>query len=174
VFLTLRHLNKKEGTRAMYRAGGSIAISGAARAQFAVAPNPDDPNEKVFVPIKYNLGPRPHSLTYTIEAAGDSSRIVWGGQSDLSAADVLRGQSDGGSNRVDRAKEIIADILGRGPCGENEVRTACDQAGVSLSTYRRARKALGVTSEKTDFHGEWLLSLPSTNGHVHEGAQNDF
>lgn len=167
VFLILRHLNKREGTRAMYRACGSIAISGAARAQFAVAPNPDDPSERVFVPVKYNLGPRPHSLTYTIEAHEGSSRIIWGGQTELTAADVLKGQSESsGSSKTGTARAIIADILGRGPRGENEVKAACEQAGLSTSTYWRARKALNIQSERAGFggKGQWLLSLPSTNG----------
>lgn len=158
--LMLRHQNKKENSKAMYRAGGSIAITGASRAAFAVAANPDDPEERIFVPIKHNLGPRPHSLSYRIEAARDASRIVWGGQSNLTANDVLRGSSEHQGGKVDTAKEIITDILSGGPRGENEVKTACEQAGISNSTYCRARKALRVKSEKTAFHGEWLLSLP--------------
>ncbi len=164
--LVLRHLNKKENLRSIYRGGGSIAIVAAARAAFAIAPNPEAPNEKVFAAIKHNLGPRPHSLTYTIEPAGDSSRIAWGGQTDLTAADVLKGQPEGGSNKTGKAKAIIADILGRGPRGENEVKAACEQAGLSISTYWRARRALGVESERAGFgsSGQWLLSLPSANG----------
>jgi putative DNA primase/helicase len=162
--LMLRHQNKKEGTRAMYRAGGSIAITGAARAAFAVGQNPDDADEKIFVPIKHNLGPRPHSLSYRIEAHGDSSRIVWGGQSDLTAADVLKGQSEsGGGNKTDKAKGIIADVLSGGPRGENEVKQACEAAGISNSTYWRARRQLEVRSEKTGYQGEWLLSIPGAN-----------
>ncbi len=163
--LMLRHQNKKENSKAMYRAGGSIAITGAARAAFAVGPNPDDPEEKILVAIKHNLGPRPHSLSYRIEAAGDASRIAWGGQSNLTANDVLKGGSESSSGgKVDTAKEIIIDILSGGPRGENEVKTACEQAGISRATYWRARKDIGVKSEKTAFHGEWLLSLPAETG----------
>lgn len=169
-FVVLRHMNKREGTRAMYRAGGSIAITGACRAAFAVAPNPDDPTEKVFVPIKHNLGPRPHSLTYRIEAYGDSSRIVWGGQTELTASDVLKAQPETNQgNKFEQAKAIIADVLSSGPRGENEVKTAIEQSGLSYSTYWRARRAMGVRSEKTAFNGEWLLSLPAES----EGYQDD-
>lgn len=162
--IMLRHQNKKESTKAMYRAGGSIAITGASRAAFAVGPNPDDPDEKIFVAIKHNLGPRPHSLSYRIEAAGDASRIVWGGQSSLTANDVLsNGGEARGGGKVETAKEIIIEILKSGPRGENEVKTACEQAGISRTTYWRARKELGVKSEKTAFQGEWLLSLPTEN-----------
>lgn len=159
--LMLRHQNKKENTKAIYRAGGSIAITGAARAAFAVAPNPDNPDEKVFVPIKHNLGPRPHALSYRIESAGDSSRVVWGGQIDMSAADALKGQADTGGNKTDKAKQIIEDVLSGGPRGESEVKDECERAGISNSTYWRARKQLNVQSEKAGYQGEWLLSLPN-------------
>ncbi len=167
--LWLRHLNKKENLRGMYRGGGSIAISAAARAVFAIAPHPEEPGVKVLAPIKHNLGPRPHSLTFTIEAVGSTSRIVWGGQTDLTAADVLKShEKPSGGSKADAAKGIISEILGQGPRGENEVRTACTEAGVSERTYWRARTSLGVQAEKTDFRGEWLLSMPSANGVCHE------
>ena len=155
----------------MYRGGGSIAIVAAARAAFAIAPHPDEPGVKVFAPVKHNLGPRPHSLTYSIEAHGDTSRIVWGGETDLTAADVLqpRTSDDAGGSKVAAAKKIIFDVLIHGPRGENEVKRACLDAGSSERTYWRARKDLGVRSEKTpEFRGEWLLSLPSVNGECHD------
>jgi hypothetical protein len=168
-WLILRHLNKKEGTRALYRGGGSVSITGAARAAFAVGPHPDDPSKKVFVAVKHNLGPRPDSLVYTIEAAHDSSRIAWEGGTTLTAADVLGATGSGGKGgKTDLAKEIILGILEPGPRGENEVKGACEQAGVSESTYWRARKSLGILSEKSGFRGEWLLSLPAVNGVNHE------
>lgn len=154
----------------MYRGGGSIAIVGAARAAFAVAPDPGDATRKVFVAVKHNLGPRPASLTYTIEPFGETSRIAWGGQTDLTAADVLKSNQRGGSNagKVERAKEIIGECLGGGPRGENEVKSACADAGLSERTYWRARKELGIVSEKTEFQGQWLLSMPCTNGASHD------
>lgn len=169
-WLFLRHMNKKEGTRSMYRGGGSISITGAARAAFAVGAHPDDPTKKVFVPIKHNLGPRPESLVYRIEAAGDSSRIVWEGATTLTAGEVLgASNSRSGGSKVETAKGIIAGVLDAGPRGENEVRGACEQAGVSRASYWRARKDMGVLSEKSAaFQGEWILTMPSLNGSSHE------
>jgi putative DNA primase/helicase len=168
VVLLLAHMNKKTGTSSMYRAGGSIAIIGAARSAFAVAPNPEDPTEKVMVPLKHNLGPRPHSLTYCIESAGDVGRIAWGEQSSLQAADVLKGEHAGGSGgkgsaKTDHAKEIISELLADGPRGSNEVLTACIEAGLSERTYHVARKSLGIVSERVGFgsEGQWLLTLPA-------------
>jgi hypothetical protein len=167
--LVLRHFNKKEGLRSMYRGGGSVAIIAAARAAFALAPHPDEPGVKVFAPVKHNLGPRPHSLTFTIEPHSGVSRIEWTGQTELTAADVLRSPKQGASGgKLELAKGIIAEILERGPRGENEVRAALKEAEISDRTYWRARKDLRVQSEKTGFQGQAMLSLPSTNGHTED------
>ena len=151
----------------MYRGGGSVAIVGACRAAFAVAPNPEDSSEGVFVPIKYNLGPKPPSLTYTIEAAGNSSRIVWGDTIDLSAADVLKAKRGaGGNTKLDRAKEILEETLAWGPRPEKEILNACEHENISRRTYFQARKEMGIHSEKEKgkFGGQWILSMLSNNG----------
>jgi hypothetical protein len=168
-WILLSHLNKKANTPTLYRTGGSIALIGAARAAFTFGPHPDDPTKNVFAPLKHNLGPRPHSLTYTIEPYGDTSRIVWGGQTHLTAGDVLATHSEkSGESKTEMAKGIIVQMLCRGPRGESEVFTACKQAGISETTYRRARSDLGVLSDKAGFQGKWQLSLPRTNGVWHD------
>src|SRR5690606_20145428 len=109
--------------------------------------------------------PMPKSIGFTIEQCGATSRVVWGGTSDHTADDILgnHGKS-GGSSKLEQAKGIIADILGVGPRGENEVKQACLGEGISFSTYKRARQQLKVRSEKTDFDGEWMLTLPDSEG----------
>ncbi len=110
--LLLRHLNKKENLRSMYRGGGSVAIVAAARAAFTIGSHPEEPGVKVFAPVKHNLGPRPHSLTFEIEACGDSSRIRWGGQSDLTASEIMNpGKREG--SKFDEAKADYFGCSGR-------------------------------------------------------------
>jgi hypothetical protein len=171
-WLLLGHPNKREGAKSHYRAGGSVAILAAARAGFAVGQHPDDPTTKVFCPVKFNLGPRPHSLTFNIEPAGQVSRIVWGGQTDLTAADVLKAEAPkGGSNKLETAKQIIVELLSDGPRGSNEVLGACEAAGIGERTYHSARKALGVKSERVGgmaANGQWLLTM-AANGYHDEG-----
>jgi hypothetical protein len=167
--LWLRHFNKKEGSRAMYRGSGSVAINAAARAVFAIGPHPDDRDIKVLAPIKHNLGPRPPSLEYSLEVKGDVSVIAWRGETSLTAAEVLKNHEKGsGGAKTEAAKEIIIDMLSKGPRGSNEVEEACKAANISRGTYWNARRALRVKSDKTDFNGNWLLALPSTNGHHNE------
>lgn len=158
----IRHLNKKSGTHAMYRGGGSIAIAGASRSVLLVGRDPEDPDSRILASVKSNLCKSPASLRFHIEAHGDTSRVVWGDQCDLQANDLLgQDHKPGGGSKLETAKAILVDVLSNGPRGESEVLDAIESAEISTATYWRARKALNVHSEKTGFGktGEWLLSL---------------
>jgi hypothetical protein len=87
--MLVRHLNKLTGGAAIYRGGGSIGITGAARSSLVVGRHPDNPSVCVLAGIKSNLGPLRRSITYSHEPAGDVSRIAWGGECDLAADDIL-------------------------------------------------------------------------------------
>ena len=143
----------------MHRGGGSIGIIGAARAGFMVGRDPENDEEMIFACIKMNLAREPTSLAYTTVTSGDTSRIEWSGESDVSASDLVAKPGGKSAPKLQQAKEIISDILADGPRGENEVKTACTKEDVSYRTYHRERKELNVQSEKTSFRGEWLLSM---------------
>ena len=162
--LLVRHLNKKSGLSAKYRGGGSIGITGAARAVFMVGEDPTDTESRILAPVKCNLAPEPPSLRFHIESVATTSRVSWGDSCDVSASDMLGSVKTSKGGKLDRAKEIIEDILSVGPRGSNEVMQACKGEGIGDSTYHKARKDLGVKSEKEGLTGGWLLSLPSTNG----------
>ncbi|QEG35118.1 AAA family ATPase [Bythopirellula goksoeyrii] len=167
--LLVRHLNKKTGSHAIYRGGGSIGITGAARSVLMVGQDPADSDSRILAPVKSNLGPEPPSLRFSIESLEGTSRVVWGDSCDVKACDLLKqdGKPSGGSKQQ-QAESIINDILGNGPRGENEVLQACEDAGISKATYWRARQKLEVQSEKVGFNDGWMLSLPSNNGVCHE------
>jgi hypothetical protein len=170
----IRHLNKKSGTHAMYRGGGSIAISGASRSVLLVGRDPEDPDTRILASVKSNLCEAPRSLRFEIESYGDTSRVVWGDACDLRADDLLQQErKPGGGSKLEQAKEILQGVLSGGPRGEGEVLDEIESAGISQSTYWRARKSIGVLSEKTGYQGLWMLSLPSTNG-FHKGNHDEF
>lgn len=161
--LWIRHLNKRSGGNVLYRGGGSIAFVGLARSAFIVAPSQDDPESRVFACMKSNLAKFPPSLLFSIEDVGDSSRVVWGGATDATASDLFQHENPGGGgSKLEQAKSIINDVLCAGPRGESDVLAEIEKAGISSSTYWRARRAIGVMSEKVaEFQGQWLLSLPN-------------
>ena len=54
-FVLLRHLNKNTGAAAIYRGGGSIGITGAARASLLLARDQANPDQRVLAVIKSTL-----------------------------------------------------------------------------------------------------------------------
>lgn len=140
---------------------GSRAFTGLARAVWHVAAAPDDASRRLMLPGKANLAAKQRGLAFRIE--GDPPAVRWEREPiDAEADEVLsRGPASQSQGKLQRAREIIQSALRNGPRGEREVLGACEEAGVSKSTYWRARRGLGVLSEKTEFAGEWLLSLPN-------------
>jgi hypothetical protein len=169
-WIIIRHLNKRPGVAAIYRGGGSIGIVGAARAGFVVGSDPEDDTQRIFAQVKGNLAPPVPSLRFSIESVGDTSRIRWGEHCDVSAhalCEQPKERTRGG--KCEAAKDLLQTILADGSRGSNEIETAMEDAGISKSTYWRARRELGVEAEKSGFNdGQWLLSLPIVNGFHHE------
>src|SRR5262245_50743113 len=55
--LLVRHLNKRGGSRSLYRGGGSIAFLGACRSGWLIARDPQAPSQCVLAQVKNNLAP---------------------------------------------------------------------------------------------------------------------
>jgi RecA-family ATPase len=87
--IVLRHLNKATGGPAIYRGGGSIGISGAARSALVVGRDPDDESRLVLAVVKSNLAATAPSLAYRIVDRSGVAAIDWEGASDLTASQLL-------------------------------------------------------------------------------------
>jgi hypothetical protein len=164
--IVIRHWTK--GTisdKAIHRGAGSIGIAGAARVVMAVGSHPDADGDdpRVLATVKNNLGPHAPSLMFGIEVddARDVSRIVWGGQTDLSADALMVAKSDEEKTAVDDAVEFLREELKSGPVQQAILKKAWDG---SWSTLRRAKSKLNVRSSKAGFGGAgsgWTWSLPT-------------
>lgn len=177
--LVIRHLNKATGGNSLYRGGGSIGIIGAARSGFLVAADPDDENHRVIASTKANLCRTPESLAFHLEDCGEAARVVWDGASTHSANELLAipmNAEEGAA--LAEAKKILTDILSEGPVAAKEIERQARDAGVSGSTLRRAKEALGVRSKKYGMGGGWVWELPEdvqplNNGHLEHLREND-
>src|SRR5262249_11201163 len=74
VLVWILHLNKNTEHRAIFRAGGSVAFTAAARVAIAVGPHPHDPDRHAITQSKNNLTRRPCGWTFTIH----DQHIEWG------------------------------------------------------------------------------------------------
>lgn len=170
-FVLIRHLNKGNFGNALYRGGGSIGIIGAARSGLLVVKDPDDENVRIFGSTKSNLGKPMPSWKYRIaETEAGSPVIHWEGQSERSASDLLNAAGDRDTtSKLEAACDLLRNVLKDGAHTEEHLKDQAKAQGISLATLRRAKKVLGVESEKVGVGkmGYWLWTL------LDKGDQDD-
>jgi hypothetical protein len=176
----IRHLNKSGGSQAIYRGGGSIGISGAARSVLLVGTHPEDPTKRVLAPVKSNLSRSPDALVF--EATGvavpnpgggapiEAVRISWGGAVDMTANSLLAANTESAKDDPAPGKtaavEFLRDVLRAGPVPTKAVLKEAREAGFSQRTLERARAMLGVKAAKAGMTGPWSWYLPAEDRHL--------
>jgi hypothetical protein len=164
--ILIRHLNKLNGGAAIYRGGGSIGISGAARSVLMVGKNPADPQQFILAPVKCNLCAKPPALTYSImTAGGDASIIGWGQETSLSADDLLGCQSQKGSV-AEECAELIRELLADGPKLAEDMVDELRANGFKENAIRYGRKKAKVRAFRKGFgeDGKWWWELQKEKG----------
>ncbi|HWV24427.1 MAG TPA: AAA family ATPase [Thermomicrobiales bacterium] len=175
----IMHVGKSgDGRRAAQRLLGSTAFTALARSVIMVADLPDDqqPDDvetggkhKVMQVVKSN---------YTIPAAAQGFRrpldgpIAWLGASPVGieecfAATVPTGKR--GPEPMERkdAETLLREVLADGPMKASEIMATMKSMGLSVSSVRRAKGTLGVSSFRQAYNGPWMWKLPLTS----QGAQ---
>src|SRR5215216_3712985 len=173
----VRHLSKGEGKNPVYRGGGSIGIIGAARIGALVAKDPKDEERRVLAPVKNNLAVHPKSLLYTLEEAPNGAvRVVWAGESEYSASELLQSVQPDRADTRREAQDFLVSVLSGGPVPKAQVEEEARAANISDSTLRRAKTSLGVIPERENAvggergTGRWVWKLPAT-GATDRGVQ---
>lgn len=165
VVLAVSHPPKAPQAKAINSVTGSLAYVAAARIVLMAIDEPDS-ERLVILSVKNNIGPMAAGLGYWIVAhdLGNgivSSGIEWDQEPvAVTANEALRASGAGAPGAVDEAKEFLEQFLADGPHTATEVREAAEANGIAKRTLARAKKELGVISEKGDFEGGWSWSLP--------------
>ena len=113
--------------------------------------------------LAYRLAPDPNGR------AGDGVRLEWlAGSISANVDDLLRqqqeNQRDGGTGKLQAAKELWRRLLAEGPCLVKEIEQRARQAGISESTLNRARWDLGVECHRQGFGAGSKLYATLPNG----------
>lgn len=69
-------------------------------------------------------------------------------------------QGDNPESAMDRAKELILDMLEAGPTDAAGILAVAEGDGISERTMQRAAESLGVVKTKAGFSGGWMWALP--------------
>jgi len=156
--LMICHLNKSQGVGAGDRFNGSTAWPAVSRSAWLVGQHPHDEKQRVIVPVKNNLGDDKTGFAYTIEGCNTetgipTSRIVWAGETELAANDVINGPAKSPDDPEDQsakanAARFLAEQLKDGPKASREIWEASREAGIAEKTLKRAKKDMGIESVK--------------------------
>jgi hypothetical protein len=154
--VVVRHLTKATGGSAVYRGGGSIGITAAARGVLLASKHPHDPDRRVLAVVKSNLGLRPLSMTYAMTGAA-AAKVEWGEACDIWADDLLGGLVQLAAPEWRKAAAWLAQQLAGGPRPARRLLDAAARHGWTARQLARARRRLGVASDKTRDGWVWRL-----------------
>jgi hypothetical protein len=160
--VAVTHLSKSGGTKAVYRAMGSLAFAAAARAVWVIAKDQDDPQRRLLLPSKLNLSQDPDGLAYRIKegcVAWETDPVHMHADDACAAELQASGGKPRGSERRE-AKEWLIDELAAGRRPSKEIIEYGKECGFSEKTLRRAYAEIGVKPTKESFDGQWLWRLP--------------
>ena len=165
----ISHLNKAGGgNEALMRVMGSLAFVAAARAAFAVVKDQDDPERRLFLPLKNNIGNDTTGFSFRIEPVSlpggiETSAIRWGDEAITVTADEAMTSNDPEEmSALDEAVEFLESILAAGAMAAKELKANAKDAGIAERTLIRAKKTLGIKPKKVGFMGDskWVWELP--------------
>ena len=161
--LAVTHLNKNQGSSAMYRATGSLAFVAAARSVWLVARDKDDKARRLMLPIKNNIGPDTGGLAFTVVPSEGNSKvpvISWYADAVTTTADEALEPAKKQGAKVTTAGEWLTKMLADGPVLVSEIKAQAEVDEFSWRTIERAKSALDIESIKDGYQSpaKWKIA----------------
>jgi len=136
----ISHLSKDTNRQAIHRTLGSVAFTAAARTVWLVSADRENPDRRLFVPVKNNLAPLAKSLAFRI----DGMAVVWeDGDFEYEADDVLAAGKEEPGALAD-AGQWLLEVLADGRIRSGDIFTMAAKEKISEKTLRRAKAKIGV------------------------------
>jgi hypothetical protein len=157
--LALHHETKGGNARAMLSTLGTVAVSGCARAMFAVGEDPDGDGKeaRAFACAKMSIAPMPPGIGFEIVTSRNkAARVVWGDvRPGLVADDFARGRNRSGRTPSGESQcaSLVADLVaaGDGWAFAADAIKQLGQAGYGERMARRAMERAGLTSSRVSY-----------------------
>ncbi len=151
------HFTKPTGNgnkSAIYRVMGSVGFAAAARIVFGIMKDPDNADRRLFLPIKNNLGQDKQGFVYeikpiTLENNIFTSKIEWLNEKiDATANDILNPPLKIESPKLETAKDLLTNLLKKGPILLSEIRKKFTEQGFSIDRLYAAKSALNIIEDQ--------------------------
>ena len=151
--ILIGHMNKNSNGKSSYRGLGSIDFQAAARSVLIVGRLKDEPDVRVMCHVKSSLAAEGKSIAFRLDK---ESGFQWIGEYDISADDLLSGDTRGQKSRI--AKEFLLDILADGGMAQKKIEEEAIKQGIKKKTLRNAKQELEIDSVKQGNQWFWILS----------------
>lgn len=134
------HLNKKEGSKGLYRSLGSIDVVAAARSVLQVERDPEDTDVRVVTQIKNSLGPSDAVIRFEIRPQTGFSWIS------VDTVPMIEKKTEPPvfDTKMEKAAYLIKETLSRGDVPSNEMYEKLETEGISHRTAEDTRKSMGI------------------------------
>jgi AAA domain/Bifunctional DNA primase/polymerase, N-terminal len=165
-WLFVNHWNKNQNATSINRTSGAKTMVSAPRATWMFTRSPEDPTRYLMMKGKGNLSSNAvKTLAYRIVGQnfdfgdgrgiepGAVPKLVWDGETDHAAEQVLREANEPKLARNTKAEEFLTGFLAEGAKLASEVYRAGDNEGLSTDKLKRARYSLDYPAEKVA--GRW-------------------
>ena len=156
------HLNKKEGSKGLYRSLGNIDVVAAARSVLQVERDTENPDIRIVHQIKNSLAPTAEDIRFSISADKGFRCLECRPQ-------LFEKQQPDAEPKFDteqqKAAYWIKHFLEKGDMSANEIYCRLDNEGVSKRVARMVKTEMGIHCYQKKRRWYWSVQLE-------EGAMN--
>lgn len=157
------HLNKKEGSKGLYRSLGSIDVVAAARSVLQVERDSLDTDVRVVRQIKNSLGPSDGEFRFEIRP---QTGFRW---LEVSASPQRdhKAEMPVFEKKMDKAAFLIKQMLNQSDMKSVDVYEKLEQEGISHRTAEDTRKNMGIRCYRK--MNQWYWSIKPADGKAEPG-----
>lgn len=150
------HLNKREGTKDLYRSLGSIDVIAAARSVLQVERDAIDPDIRYVHQIKNSLAPTGAGISFEIRAdSGFRWLVDCGGTTDDAPTIAVHESPE---TKMEKAAVLIKEILTNGDVRSVDMYRRLKEAGIGHKTAEITKKEIGVRCYRKMKQWYWSLN----------------
>lgn len=150
--ILIGHMNKNSNGKSSYRGLGSIDFQAAARSVLIVGRVKEEPETRVVCHVKSSLAPEGKSIAFRLDK---DNGFEWVGEYDISADELLSGDSRGQKSR--QAKAFLLNILSAGKIPQKKIEEEAQKHGIMMKTLRNVKRELNIKSKKEGNQWVWIL-----------------